>query len=79
MKNSLTRNLTGDKNIENKRTAILVLKKYVENHPSIKQICENFLHKHIASLPYTTTAEVKKVLKEVMSNKLKVLIKFPQN
>ena len=36
------RNVTHDNNIENKRIAIQVIKKYFENHRSIKQIQENF-------------------------------------
>ena len=55
------------------------MKKYFENHPSIKQIQENVQHKHILSIPYTTTEEVKKLLKEVNAKKLQVLKKFPQN
>ena len=58
-----------DNNIENKRIAIQVTKKYFENHPSIKQLQENFQHKHIPSIPYTTTEEVKKLLKEVNAKK----------
>ena len=59
------RHVSCDNNIENKRIAIQVIKKYFENHPSIKQIQENFQHQHIPSIPYTTTEEVKKLLKEV--------------
>ena len=48
---------------------IQVRKKYFENHPSIKQILESFQHNHIPSIPYTTTEEVKKLLKEVNAKK----------
>ena len=37
-----SRHVARDNNIENKRIAIQVIKKYFENHPSIKQIQENF-------------------------------------
>ena len=55
-----SRHVARDNNIENKRIAIQVIKKYFENHPSIKQIQENFQHQHIPSIPYTPTEEVKK-------------------
>ena len=48
-----------------KRVAITVIKKYFENHPTIKQIQESFQHQLILSIPYTRTEEVKKLLKEV--------------
>ena len=54
-----------DNNIENKRIAIQVIKLYFENHPIIKQIQENFQNHHIPLIPYTTTEEVTKMLKEV--------------
>ena len=38
---------------------------YFENHPIIKQIQENFQNQHIPLIPYTTTEEVTKMLKEV--------------
>ena len=46
-----------------------VIKKYFENHLSIKQIQKNFHHKHILSIPYKTTEEVKILLKEVNAKK----------
>ena len=54
-----TRHVKRDYNIENKRIAVQKIKKYFENHQSMKQIKENFQHKYIPSLPYTTTEEVK--------------------
>ena len=36
------RQVTRDNNIENKRIAIQIIKKYLENHPIIKQIQEKF-------------------------------------
>ena len=54
-----------------------VIKKYFENHPSIKQIQENFQHQHIPSIPYTTTEEVKKLLKEVNAKKASGFEKIP--
>ena len=36
------RQVARDNNIENKRIAIQIIKKYLENHPIIKQIQENF-------------------------------------
>ena len=71
------RHVTCDNNIENKRIAIQVIKKYFENHPSIKQIQENFQHQHIPSIPYTTTEEVKKLLKEVNAKKASGFDKIP--
>ena len=47
-----------DNNIENKRVAIQLIKKYVENHPSIEQIQETFQHQRITSIPYTTIEEL---------------------
>ena len=38
-----------------KRIAIEVTKKYFENHPSVKQIQENFQDKNIPSIPYAIT------------------------
>ena len=64
-----SRHVARDNNIENKKIAIQVIKKYFENHPSIKQIQENFQHQHTPSVPYTTTDEVKKLLKEVNAKK----------
>ena len=64
-----SRHVARDNNIENKRIAIQVIKKYFENHPSIKQIQENFQHQHIPSIPCTTTEEVKELLKEVNAKK----------
>ena len=72
-----SRHVARDNNIENKRIAIQVIKKYFENHPSIKQIQENFQHKHIPSIPYTTTEEVKKLLKEVNAKKASGFDKIP--
>ena len=80
MKNCLvkkSRHVARDNNIENKRIAIQVIKKYFENHPSIKQIQENFQHQHIPSIPYTTTEEVKKLLKEVNAKKASGFDKIP--
>ena len=74
-----SRHVARDNDIENKRIAIQVIKKYCESQPSIKQIQENFQHQHITSIPYKKTEEVKKLLKEVMPKKLQVLTKFPQN
>ena len=74
-----SRHVARDNNIENKRIAIQVIKKYFENHPSIKQIQENFQHQYIPSIPYTITEEVKDLLKEVNTKKLPVLTKFLQN
>ena len=37
-----SRHVARGNNIENKRIGIQVTKKYFENHPSIKQIQENF-------------------------------------
>ena len=71
------RHVTCDNNIENKRIAIQVIKKYFENHPSIKQIQENFQHQHIPSIPYTTTEEVKKLLKEVNAKRNSGFDKIP--
>ena len=45
------------------------MERYFENNPSIKQIQENFQHKYIPWLPYTTTEEVKKLLKKVNAKK----------
>ena len=64
-----SRHVARDNNIESKRIAIQVIIRYFENHPSIKQIQENFQHHHIRSIPYTTTEEVKKLLKEVNAKK----------
>ena len=74
-----SRHVARDNDIENKRIATQVIKKYFENHPSIKQIQEHFQHQHIPSTPYTTTEEVKKLLQEVMPKKPQVLTKFLQN
>ena len=60
-----SRHFARNNNIENKRIAIQVTKKYFENHLSIEQVQENFQHQHITSIPYTTTEEAKKMLKEV--------------
>ena len=72
-----SRHVARDKDIENKRIAIKVIKKYFENHLSIKQIQENFQHQHIPSIPYTTTEEVKKLLKEVNAKKASGFDKIP--
>ena len=64
-----SRHVARDKDIENKRIAIKVIKKYFENHPTIKQIQESFQHQLILSIPYTRTEEVKKLLKEVNAKK----------
>ena len=72
-------NVARDNNIENKRVANKVIKKYFENHPSIKQIQDNFQHKHIPSTPYTTTEEVKNCSKKLMVKKLQHLTKCFQN
>ena len=45
------------------------IKNNYENHLSIKQIQESFQHKHVPSLSYTTTKEIKKLLKEVNAKK----------
>ena len=50
-----SRHVPRDNNIENKRIAIQVIKKYFENHPSINGIQENFQQQHIPLIPYTTT------------------------
>ena len=62
--------------IENRRIATQVIKKYLQNHPSIKQIQENFQHQHIPSIPYTTTEVVKKLLKEGNAKKASGFDKF---
>ena len=64
-------------NIEYKKIAIEVIKKYFENHPSIKQIQENYEDKHVPSLPYTTTEKVKKLLKEINAKKTLGFDKIP--
>ena len=74
-----SRHVARDNDIENKRIVIQVIKKYFENHPSIKQIQGNFQYQHIPSIPYIITEDVKKLLKEVNVKKLQVLTKFPQN
>ena len=55
------------------------MERYFENNPSIKQIQENFQHKYIPLLPYTTTEEVKKLLKKVNAKKATGFYKTPQN
>ena len=64
-----SRHVAPDNNIENKRIAIQIINKYFENHPSIKQVQENFQHQRIPSISYTTNEEVKKLLKEVNAKK----------
>ena len=49
-----SRHVARGNNIE-KKDCYRSNKKYFENHPSIKQIQENFQHKSIPSIPYTTT------------------------
>ena len=73
-----SRHVARDNDIENKRIDIQVIKKYFENHLSIKQTQENFRHQHIPSIPYTTTEEVKKLLKEVNAKKASGFDKIPQ-
>ena len=72
-----SRHVICDNNTEKKRIAIQVIKKYFENHPSIKQIQENFQHQHILLIPYTTTEKVKKLLKEVNAKKASGFDKIP--
>ena len=77
MSGKKTRHVLRDNYVENNRTAIQIKKYFSENHPSIKQIQENVKHKHIPSLPYTTTKEVKKLLKEVNAKKASGFDKVP--
>ena len=60
-----SRHVARNNKIENKRIAIQIIKKHFENHPRIRQIQENFQHQHTPLIPYTTTEEVKNLLKEV--------------
>ena len=65
-----------DNNIENKKIPIQVIKKYFENHQSIKQT-QKIFHKHIPPIPYTANDEVKKLLKEVNVKKASGFNIFP--
>ena len=64
-----SRHVARHNNIENKRIAIQVIKKYFENYASIKQIQEKFQHQQISLIPYSTTEEVKKLLKDINAKK----------
>lgn len=62
-----------------KTTAIIIKKKYLENHPNIEHTKETFQYKHIPSLLYKTTEEDKKLAKEVNAKKATGFEKFHQN